>query len=60
MKLAEKCGTNGILFADCGVSGGIWGLEVGYNLMIGVDEEDFKRMEPVYKSMAPDNGYQYL
>jgi 6-phosphogluconate dehydrogenase len=60
MKLAEKCVTNGLRFADCGVSGGIWGLEVGYNLMIGGDMEDFKRMEPVYKSMAPENGYQYL
>jgi 6-phosphogluconate dehydrogenase len=60
MKLAEKCKSNGIRFADCGVSGGIWGLEVGYNLMIGGEEEDFKRMEPVYKTLAPENGYKYL
>jgi 6-phosphogluconate dehydrogenase len=60
MNLAEKCLANGIRFADCGVSGGIWGLEVGYNLMIGGEEEDFKRMEPVYKTLAPENGYKYL
>lgn len=60
LMLAEKCISNGIRFADCGVSGGIWGLEVGYNLMIGGEEEDFKRMEPIYKTMAPENGYKYL
>jgi len=60
INLAERCKSNGIRFADCGVSGGIWGLEVGYNLMIGGEEEDFKRMEPVYKTLAPENGYKYL
>ena len=60
MKLAEKCISNGVRFTDCGVSGGIWGLEVGYNLMIGGEAEDFKRMEPVYKTLAPENGYKYL
>jgi 6-phosphogluconate dehydrogenase len=60
MKLAEKCISNGVRFADCGVSGGIWGLEAGYNLMVGGEEEDFKRMEPIYKSLAPEYGYKYL
>jgi 6-phosphogluconate dehydrogenase len=60
LKLAEKCKSNGVRFADCGVSGGIWGLEAGYNLMVGGEEEDFKRMEPIYKSLAPEYGYKYL
>jgi 6-phosphogluconate dehydrogenase len=55
-----KCEAKGVKFADCGVSGGVWGLEIGYNLMIGGEEEDFKRMEAVYKSLAPLNGYAYL
>jgi 6-phosphogluconate dehydrogenase len=55
-----KCEAKGVRFADCGVSGGIWGLQIGYNLMIGGDEDDFNRMEPIYKSLAPANGYSYL
>jgi 6-phosphogluconate dehydrogenase len=57
MKNAERCNQKGIKFMDCGVSGGIWGLKIGYNLMIGGPEQDYKRMEPVFKSLAPENGY---
>jgi len=60
MKLAGQCLDKNIRFADCGVSGGIWGLEVGFNLMVGGDEQDFNRMEPVYKTLAPLNGFKYL
>jgi 6-phosphogluconate dehydrogenase len=45
---------------DAGTSGGIWGLKVGYCLMIGGDEEIFKRYEPVFKTLAPPNGYGYM
>ncbi len=57
MKNAERCHQKGIKFIDCGVSGGIWGLKIGYNLMIGGQEADYKRMEPIFKTLAPENGY---
>jgi len=52
----EKYGIN---YIDAGVSGGIWGLEVGYCTMIGGREEDFKYIEPVLKALAPEEGYMY-
>jgi 6-phosphogluconate dehydrogenase len=57
IKNAGLCSQRRIRFIDCGVSGGIWGLKIGYNLMIGGLEEDYKRMEPIFKSLAPENGY---
>ncbi|MEW5822244.1 MAG: phosphogluconate dehydrogenase (NAD(+)-dependent, decarboxylating) [Cyanobacteriota bacterium] len=55
----EKLKTAGINYVDVGVSGGIWGLENGYCLMIGGDEKIFKYIEPVCKALAPENGYLY-
>ncbi|MDH3252124.1 MAG: decarboxylating 6-phosphogluconate dehydrogenase, partial [Ignavibacteria bacterium] len=49
----------GINFVDCGTSGGVWGLQIGYNLMIGGAHEDFKHVEPIFKSLAPPEGYLY-
>src|SRR5580658_148435 len=46
----------GILYADVGTSGGVWGLERGYCLMIGADTETFKHLEPVFKTLAPGTG----
>lgn len=46
-----------IRFMDVGVSGGIWGLEIGYCLMAGGDKEVFNHLEPVLKSLAPEEGY---
>ena len=51
------CKEKGIHFMDEGTSGGIWGLQVGYCLMIGGDPEDFARLEPAFKTLAPENGY---
>jgi len=48
-RLKEK----GIYFVDAGTSGGVWGLERGYCLMIGGEEEAVKRLEPIFKSLAP-------
>jgi 6-phosphogluconate dehydrogenase len=45
---------------DAGTSGGIWGLKVGYCLMIGGDPEIFRRYEPIFKTLAPANGYGYM
>ncbi len=49
----------GIHYADAGVSGGIWGLKIGYCTMVGGEEEIFKRMEPILKDLAPKDGYMY-
>jgi len=50
----------GLHFVDCGTSGGVWGLKNGYCLMIGGEEEIFLRMEPVFKTLAPADGYAYM
>ena len=50
----------GIHFVDAGVSGGIWGLEVGFCLMVGGDQEPVARVEPVFKSLAPPDGYAHV
>jgi 6-phosphogluconate dehydrogenase len=48
--LAEK----GIRFADCGVSGGVWGLQNGYGLMAGGDAADIERALPVFDALRPE------
>ena len=50
----------GIHFVDAGVSGGIWGLEVGFCLMVGGDEEPVQRLEPVFETLAPEDGYAHV
>jgi 6-phosphogluconate dehydrogenase len=47
----------GIRYVDAGVSGGVWGLQVGYCLMVGGDEEAVKPLEPIFLSLAPKGGY---
>ena len=54
-QLAEK----GIEWLDFGVSGGIWGLTVGFCTMIGGKREVFDGVEPMLKTMAPEGGYLY-
>ena len=49
----------GIHYMDAGTSGGIWGLTVGYCLMVGGQPDDFRRVEPILKTLAPPNGYLY-
>jgi len=51
--------TKGIHYMDAGTSGGIWGLKVGYCLMVGGQPEDFRRVEPILKTLAPPDGYLY-
>jgi 6-phosphogluconate dehydrogenase len=53
--LAEK----GIEWLDMGVSGGVWGLTVGFCAMLGGKREVFDRFEPVVQTLAPENGYLY-
>jgi 6-phosphogluconate dehydrogenase len=57
---SEMLGEAGISLLDCGTSGGIWGLANGYCLMIGGEEAAFQRVEPVFRSLAPEGGYAHL
>jgi 6-phosphogluconate dehydrogenase len=50
----------GIDFVDVGVSGGVWGLEVGYCLMAGGDVAAAKRLEPLFTALAPEDGYAHV
>jgi 6-phosphogluconate dehydrogenase len=50
----------GIHFVDAGVSGGVWGLEVGFCLMVGGDDDPVKRLEPIFETLAPDEGYAHV
>jgi 6-phosphogluconate dehydrogenase len=52
-KLAEK----GVSFVDAGTSGGLWGLKVGYCLMVGGEPEPVERLGPIFHSLAPEGGY---
>jgi 6-phosphogluconate dehydrogenase len=42
---------------DVGVSGGIWGLQVGYCMMMGGDRQIYEYLEPIFKTLAPEDGY---
>ena len=56
---AEQMAARGLEFLDMGVSGGIWGLQVGFCAMVGGKREVFERLEPAVRSLAPENGYLY-
>ncbi len=62
VRRGEKLRQHGLNFMDVGTSGGIWGLTEGYSLMIGGSEEVFKRLEPIFQTLAPasDKGYGYV
>lgn len=47
-------------FLDAGTSGGIWGLEAGYCLMVGGEKAPFQRAEPIFQSLAPKEGYAHV
>ena len=53
IRRAETLEERGISYLDCGTSGGVFGLERGYCLMVGGDEEAFRRLEPIFASLAP-------
>jgi 6-phosphogluconate dehydrogenase len=57
MRRAADLATKGIHFVDSGTSGGIWGLANGYCLMIGASEEAFALCEPIFRTLAPTDGY---
>src|SRR6187551_3226145 len=60
VRRAAKVKERGLEFIDAGTSGGIWGLTVGYCLMIGASPEAFRRCEPIFKTLAPPEGYAHV
>jgi len=50
----------GIRFVDAGVSGGVWGLSVGYCLMVGGDDDAVAQVEPAFVALAPEDGYAHV
>lgn len=50
---ARQLAERDVHYVDCGTSGGVWGLERGYSLMIGGDDEAIARLDPIFKSIAP-------
>ncbi|MBT3154295.1 decarboxylating 6-phosphogluconate dehydrogenase [Streptomyces sp. CHD11] len=59
-KHARELGARGIGFVDAGVSGGVWGLENGYALMVGGEEEHVERLRPIFDALKPDGPYGYV
>ncbi len=53
---AKRLRERGIHYVDCGTSGGVWGLERGYCLMIGGDREAVGRLDPIFAALAPGTG----
>jgi 6-phosphogluconate dehydrogenase len=52
-----QCAEHGVHFVDVGTSGGVWGLEVGYCMMVGGDEEPVDRLAPILDVLAPPDGW---
>ena len=60
IRRAETLRSQQIEFLDVGVSGGIWGLKVGFNLMAGGNQAVFTQVEPIFQTLAPPDGYAYV
>jgi 6-phosphogluconate dehydrogenase len=59
MRRAAILSEKGLLFLDVGTSGGIWGLNEGYCLMVGGDTQAFRRIEPIFQTLAPSSSKGY-
>ena len=57
---AAKAGEHGIGYVDAGVSGGIWGLEIGYCLLVGGEDDAVARVRPACESLAPEDGFAHV
>ena len=60
LRRAAELKKKGIHYVDVGTSGGIWGLKLGYCLMVGGEEAVAKRLEPIFKTLAPEGGWGYM
>jgi 6-phosphogluconate dehydrogenase len=56
VRRARTLGEKGIHYLDVGTSGGIWGAERGYCIMVGGEQEDFDRLIPIFRTLAPGRG----
>ncbi len=56
VRRAEMCAAKGVHYVDVGTSGGVWGLERGYCMMIGGPKEAVQRLDPIFKTLAPGRG----
>ncbi|HSU58673.1 MAG TPA: decarboxylating 6-phosphogluconate dehydrogenase [Bryobacteraceae bacterium] len=56
IRRAAQFKKKGIQYIDAGTSGGVWGVERGYCLMIGAEEQAFKQLEPIFKTLSPGLG----
>jgi len=56
VRRANICATKGVHYIDVGTSGGVWGLERGYCMMIGGPKEAVQRLDPIFKTLAPGRG----
>jgi 6-phosphogluconate dehydrogenase len=56
----ERLAAKGIQFIDAGTSGGVWGLEKGYCLMVGGDDAAVKQCEPIFTALAQEGGYAHV
>jgi len=55
-----EAGERSLHFIDTGVSGGIWGIKVGFCLMVGGEAAPVQRLEPIFRSLAPQDGYLHV
>ena len=56
IRRANELASKGINYVDVGTSGGVWGLERGYCMMIGGPEVAVRHLDPIFKTLAPDAG----
>ncbi|MDQ2959839.1 MAG: decarboxylating 6-phosphogluconate dehydrogenase [Candidatus Dormibacteraeota bacterium] len=57
---AERCAAKGVRLLDAGTSGGIWGLTIGYCLMVGGETDAVERLRPVFETLAPPDGFLHV
>jgi 6-phosphogluconate dehydrogenase len=57
---SKEVRNGGFKWLDAGISGGIWGYDIGYCTMIGGDSDAFEHVEPAFKTLAPENGYAFV
>ena len=57
---ADQLGARGVHFVDCGVSGGVWGLDNGYALMVGGDDADVAQLMPIFDALKPPGEFGFV
>lgn len=60
VRRAAELKKQGLHYVDAGTSGGIWGLTIGYCLMIGGEDSAVQRLAPVFKTLAPESGWAHV